>query len=135
MKFSPYKAGSAPAQPGPATAPRPTAQPQRPVVTAPPAVSRGLLIVVSGALAGQRLDLGAQPVSIGKGPSTLQITDDPTVSTRHAEISLAQGAFVLTDLGSTNGTFVNNQRITHPARLSDGDLLRFGNTQMKFRTE
>jgi hypothetical protein len=139
MKFSPYKSGAAPqptGAPAPAAAPpRPTTQPQRPVATAPPAVSRGLLIVVSGALAGQRLEVGAQPVSIGKGPSTLQISDDPTVSTRHAEISLTRGAFVLTDLGSTNGTFVNNQRITQAVRLSDGDLLRFGNTQMKFRTE
>ena len=78
---------------------------------------------------------GAQPVTIGKGPSTLQIADDPAVSTRHAELALRGGVFVVTDLGSTNGTFVNNQRITQPTRLGDGDLLRFGNTQMKFRAE
>jgi pSer/pThr/pTyr-binding forkhead associated (FHA) protein len=142
MKFSPYKTGggAAPAQQQAAPAqpqhqPRVTQQPQGPVAAAPPAVTRGLLIVVSGALSGTRVDVGAQPVSIGKGPATLQITDDPTVSTRHAEVALSRGAFVLTDLGSTNGTFVNNQRITQPVRLSDGDLLRFGSTQMKFRTE
>jgi pSer/pThr/pTyr-binding forkhead associated (FHA) protein len=93
------------------------------------------LIVVSGGLAGRRFEVGAQPITIGKGPSTLQITDDPTVSTRHAELALRGGAFVVTDVGSTNGTFVNNQRITQPTRLGDGDLLRFGNTQLKFRTE
>jgi pSer/pThr/pTyr-binding forkhead associated (FHA) protein len=38
-------------------------------------------------------------------------------------------------VGSTNGTFVNNHRLTQPMRLNDGDLLRCGNTQMKFRTE
>jgi pSer/pThr/pTyr-binding forkhead associated (FHA) protein len=90
---------------------------------------------VSGALAGRRVDVGAQPITIGKGPATLQIGDDAAVSTRHAELALRGGAFVVTDLGSTNGTFVNSQRITQPTRLGDGDLLRFGNTQMKFRTE
>jgi FHA domain len=137
MKFSPYKNTGAQAAvaPKPATALRPVApapQPQPPPERAP---TRGTLIVVSGALAGQRVDVGAQPVLIGKGPATLQITDDPTVSTRHAEVALRGGAFVVTDLGSTNGTFVNNHRLTQPTRLSDGDLLRCGNTQLKFRAE
>ena len=79
--------------------------------------------------------MSAQPLTIGKGPSTLQVADDPTVSTRHAEVALRGGLFVVTDLGSTNGTFVNNQRITQPTRLADGDLLRFGNTQLKFRAD
>ncbi|HEY1587894.1 MAG TPA: FHA domain-containing protein, partial [Polyangia bacterium] len=123
MKFSPYKTGSAQPQ-APAHVP--------PVVRAP---TRGVLTVVSGALAGRRVDVGAQPITIGKGPATLQIGDDAAVSTRHAELALRGGAFVVTDLGSTNGTFVNSQRIAQPTRLGDGDLLRFGNTQMKFRTE
>jgi len=142
MKFSPYKNAAVSHQPSavsPAQAVRPAAparpatasQPQ-PVVRAP---TRGVLIVVSGALAGQRIDVGAQPVTVGKGPATLQISDDPTVSTRHAEVALRGGAFVVTDLGSTNGTFVNNQRIAQPTRVNDGDLLRFGNTQLKFRAE
>jgi hypothetical protein len=139
MKFSPYKNAAGPqaaAPPQAAARPapvRPTPAPQpAPVVRAP---TRGVLIVVSGALAGQRVDVGAQPVTVGKGPATLQITDDPAVSTRHAELALRSGAFVVTDLGSTNGTFVNNQRIAQPTRLNDGDLLRFGNTQLKFRAE
>jgi hypothetical protein len=135
MKFSPYKNAAAPHAPAPAAAPvaRPAPAPQpAPVVRAP---TRGVLIVVSGALAGRRVDVGAQPISVGKGPATLQITDDPAVSTRHAELAQRGGGFVVTDLGSTNGTFVNNQRITQPTQLGDGDLLRFGNTQMKFRAE
>jgi pSer/pThr/pTyr-binding forkhead associated (FHA) protein len=140
MKFSPYKNAAAPqTQQSQAHAPRaqPPSRPQAPahvppVVRAP---TRGVLIVVSGELAGRRVDVGAQPITIGKGPATLQISDDPAVSTRHAELALRGGAFVVTDLGSTNGTFVNSQRIAQPTRLGDGDLLRFGNTQMKFRTE
>jgi pSer/pThr/pTyr-binding forkhead associated (FHA) protein len=97
--------------------------------------AHGMVIVISGALSGQRIAVGAQPLTVGKGPATLQITDDPAVSTRHAQIAIDRGMFVITDLGSTNGTFVNNQRITTPVRLSDGDLVRFGNTQIKFRVE
>ncbi len=136
MKFSPYKnagAGAPSAQRPAVPAPQqPQAAPQPQVVRAP---TRGVLIVVSGARAGQRVDVGAQPVSIGKGPATLQIADDPAVSTRHAALALRGDAFVVTDLGSTNGTFVNNQRIAQPTPLGDGDLLRFGQTQMKFRAE
>lgn len=124
------------------TRPARAATPQRaaaggePSATAAPTrAPRGLIILVSGARAGERLDVGAQPITVGKGPSTLQITDDPTVSTRHAQIHADSAGFVVTDLGSTNGTFVNNQRITQPTRLSDGDLVRFGNTQIKFRID
>ena len=137
MKFSPYKNAAA-QQPQHAHAPPARAQTQPPAPAHAPVVrapTRGILIVVSGALAGSRIEIGAAPTTIGKGPSTLQIADDPTVSTRHAELALRGGVFVVTDLGSTNGTFVNNQRIAQPTRLSDGDLLRFGNTQMKFRAE
>ncbi|MGZ3406549.1 MAG: FHA domain-containing protein [Polyangia bacterium] len=137
MKFSPYKNAAVGQQPS-AVSPAQAARPAAPAVQQPQvarAPTRGTLIVVSGALAGHRVDVGAQPITIGKGPSTLQIADDPTVSTRHAELALRGGAFVVTDLGSTNGTFVNSQRIAQPTRLGDGDLLRFGNTQMKFRTE
>jgi hypothetical protein len=142
MKFSPYRAGQAPQAQAPQAAQpsQPVPQPMAPIAVAgrvepAAAAARGVLVVVSGALAGQRVDVGAQPVSIGKGPSSLQIADDPAVSTRHAELAQRGTAFVVTDLGSTNGTFVNSQRIAQPTRLNDGDLLRFGNTQMKFRIE
>ncbi len=140
MKFSPYRDGKAQPQTQAPPAAQPAPQPIAPVAVAgrvepTAATARGVLIVVSGALAGQRVDVGAQPVSVGKGPSSLQIGDDPAVSTRHAELAQRGTLFVVTDLGSTNGTFVNSQRIAQPTRLNDGDLLRFGNTQMKFRIE
>jgi pSer/pThr/pTyr-binding forkhead associated (FHA) protein len=65
----------------------------------------------------------------------LQIADDPAVSTRHAELAQRGTLFVVTDVGSTNGTFVNSQSIAQPTRPNDGALLRFGNTQTKFRIE
>ncbi len=109
-----------------------------PVAAARPAgAARGTVIVVGGALNGTRVGIavGAAPSAIGKGPATLQILDDPSVSTRHAQISGEPQGITVTDLGSTNGTFVNNQRISRPTLLQDGDLVRFGNTQIKFRAE
>ena len=111
MKFSPYKTGGPQPAPGssataagraattgqsaPVTGQSgPVAQSgqaaQGHVTQSAPAArasapTRGTLIVVSGALAGQRVEVSAQPISIGKGPATLQISDDPAVSTRHAK--------------------------------------------------
>jgi len=62
------------------------------------------------------------------------LPDDAALSTRHAQITQQRGAYVLEDLGSTNGTFVNGERITKTV-LRDGDLLRLGNTQLKFRLD
>ncbi|MCU1282931.1 MAG: domain containing protein [bacterium] len=134
MKFSPFRNAAVSRQPS-AVTPEERTSAQPAAAAAVRAPTRGVLIVVSGGLAGRRVEVGAQAITIGKGPSTLQIDDDPAVSTRHAELALRGGAFVVTDLGSTNGTFVNSQRIAQPTRLGDGDLLRFGNTQLKFRTE
>ncbi len=126
------------ANPGPVGRRAPAAAPAAAPVAAPvaAAIRSGTLVVVSGALAGQRVTVtfGAAAVTIGKGPSTLQITDDPSVSTRHAQVAAEQAGIVLYDVGSTNGTFVNSQRVSAPTLLSDGDLIRFGNTQVKFRT-
>jgi len=135
-RFATTRQPGSPSQPMQKVA-APVQAPQQQPVAAPvqAAAARGVLIVVSGALAGQRLSLSAQPFTIGKGPSTLQITDDPTVSTRHAQLSADRGGFIVTDLGSTNGSFVNNTRVTQPTRVQDGDLLRFGNTTIKFRVE
>jgi len=56
------------------------------------------------------------------GDATVQI-DSPLVSREHARLEQAAGAWVLTDLGSTNGTFVNGKRITRPCELSPGDRI------------
>jgi len=98
----------------------------------------GTLIAVTGGLAGQRFAVAAgASLTVGKGAGhPVTVGDDPTVSTNHCEILHDGAGFVLRDLGSTNGTFLNGHRMTGAARLGDGDLLRCGaNTQFKFRVD
>ena len=91
-------------------------------------------MVVSGKQSGQRIALDKGPVVFGKN-SPLPLDDDPAISGRHAQVYADAHSLVVADLGSTNGTFVNNQRISAPTRIADGDLLRFGNTIVKLRME
>ncbi|MBU3665256.1 MAG: FHA domain-containing protein [Chthoniobacterales bacterium] len=58
--------------------------------------------------------------------------DEGSVSSRHAEIVVADDAAVLRDLGSTNGTFVNGERVTGESPLSEGDEVYFGNVRSVF---
>ncbi|MYZ38385.1 MULTISPECIES: FHA domain-containing protein, partial [unclassified Streptomyces] len=74
---------------------------------------------------------GPYPLRIGRDPMNgLRLSHD-TVSRLHAELSMQGGAWVLRDLGSTNGTTVNGRRVTVTAVVHDGDLVSFG--QMSFR--
>ena len=91
-------------------------------------VGAGSLILPSG----QRISLGDRPVTVGRLPEcTIPLTDQ-NVSRRHAEIRPGRGAYVIADLGSTNGTMVNGSRIAGEQRLSDGDILSFGSTYVRF---
>ncbi|MSP61401.1 MAG: FHA domain-containing protein [Myxococcales bacterium] len=124
-----------PAVPGKATGPQPIAA-RAPVQAA--SVRGGTLMAVTGGLYGQRFPLPMNaPFTIGKGPGhALTIGDDPSVSTHHCELRFDGAGFVLRDLGSTNGTFLNGHRLAAPQRLSDGDLVRCGvNTQFKLRID
>ncbi len=80
---------------------------------------------------GERLQLGEQVVTIGRRPeSTIQL-GDPNVSRNHAEIRPHGNGWVVVDLGSTNGSRVNGNRIsTH--ELHEGDEISFGNTVLHF---
>ncbi len=70
---------------------------------------------------------------IGKGPQNEIILTDPSVSTSHALVAYDNGGFVISDLGSRNGTFVNETKITEPRRLQHGDLIKMGHCSINFR--
>jgi diguanylate cyclase (GGDEF)-like protein len=80
---------------------------------------------------GEFLELSDERFLIGRDPtSDLELADD-SVSRNHASLDSVAGDFILSDLGSTNGTYVNDQRI-ETRRLSPGDRIRFGNQIFKF---
>jgi hypothetical protein len=91
-------------------------------------VGAGSLVLPSG----QRVALGDRPVTIGRMSDCSIPLNDQNVSRRHAEIKPGRGAYVIADLGSTNGTMVNGIRIGGEQRLSDGDILSFGSTYVRF---
>ena len=74
-----------------------------------------------------------RPLSVGRRPEMdLAIVWDPKVSSLHAELTCVRGEWTLTDVGSTNGTFLNGERIKERRRLRDGDRLRIGSTVLVF---
>ena len=91
------------------------------------------LIVTEGALAGTRIALTGKPILIGRAnDSTLVLTDD-YASTRHARISETNNVWYLEDLGSTNGTYLGQAKVTEPTPLEAGAMIRIGRTAMELR--
>lgn len=83
---------------------------------------------------GRRVRVDQEPVVIGRSGDCGVCDPDPLVSRHHSRIELrADGRFQLTDLGSTNGTFVNDTR-TAAAVLADGDYVRVGGSIYRFLT-
>jgi NADPH-dependent 2,4-dienoyl-CoA reductase/sulfur reductase-like enzyme/pSer/pThr/pTyr-binding forkhead associated (FHA) protein len=72
--------------------------------------------------------------SIGRAPDNDVMLSDSLASSRHAEIRREHGDFLLFDLGSTNGTFLNDARVSTPAALRSGDVIRAGQTKLVFRS-
>lgn len=87
------------------------------------------LVVTHGRQAGLNLPLG-EGILIGRSADCQLVLDDDYASTRHARISRTQAGYQIEDLGSTNGSYLNNQRITAPVVFAVGDTLRIGRTQM-----
>lgn len=76
--------------------------------------------------------IGDDEVMIGRRPESDLVLDDPHVSLTHARIQRSKGAILLEDLGSTNGTFVNEQQVQGSIVLRHGDSVRFGILETRF---
>ena len=81
---------------------------------------------------GQRLAVTAHAITIGRLPECTIVLNDPNTSRRHAEIRRGLQGTTVVDLGSTNGTKVNGQRITGELTLAAGDIITVGNTHLRF---
>lgn len=71
------------------------------------------------------------PVVVGRSPNSDIVVDEPYVSATHARFSLQGPALVLEDLGSLNGTLVNNHLIEQAVTIRDGDEVQIGDTIMR----
>ncbi|HEY3981334.1 MAG TPA: FHA domain-containing protein [Streptosporangiaceae bacterium] len=116
------------------------ARPPRPA--APPAprrsgrVSRATpqqMVVTAGPLAGKTFPLTDAQITIGRADdATLVLTDD-YASTRHARIFPQDGQWIVEDLGSTNGTYLDRQKVTQPTPVPVGVPIRIGKTVLELR--
>ncbi len=93
---------------------------------------RPSLILHSGEHSGMRFAWQGKTMSLGRSPECDVCLESPGVSRRHAELRDEAGKVVLHDLGSSNGTQLNEVRIDAPATLKDGDLVRLGAAVLKF---
>ncbi len=91
-----------------------------------------LLTVAGGAMRGRSFRVGRSRQFIGRAPTADIVLTDPHLSRRHATVQLTAEGVSLTDLGSTNGTWLNDRRITGSVQLADGDLVRLGRTELRF---
>jgi hypothetical protein len=92
------------------------------------------LVVTAGPLSGTRITLGEQAILIGRADdSTLVLTDD-FASSRHARLTNRGGQWYVEDLGSTNGTYLDQQRVQGPLLIGSGQPIRIGQTVLELRS-
>lgn len=81
---------------------------------------------------GERVDLADRVITIGRLPECTISINDSNISRNHAEIRAGIATYVVADLNSTNGTLVNGTKIIGQHNLSDGDIISFGSTHVRF---
>ena len=92
------------------------------------------LIVTAGALSGTRIALDGRPIMLGRADDSTLVLDDDYASTRHARISQSGDDWYVEDLGSTNGTYLDRNKVAGPTRVPPGTPIRIGKTVIELRT-
>ena len=113
-----------------ATRPTPAPRPAR----APKRKASLRLVITEGALAGTTLPLSDQTVTIGRADSSTLVLTDDFVSNHHARLMRREGTWYLEDLGSTNGTYLDRQKVSDPTPLPTGVPVRIGKTVLELRS-
>jgi FHA domain-containing protein len=108
--------------------PRPNGKPQK--------SRRGqlhTLVVTGGALKGTTIDLSEQQITLGRANDATLVLNDDYASSRHARIFPQDGQWIVEDLGSTNGTYLDRQKVTRPTPVPAGVPVRIGKTVLELR--
>jgi Inner membrane component of T3SS, cytoplasmic domain len=114
-------------------------QPQAPRPGRPsraPRPGRGsprILVVTAGALKGTTIDLAQQQITLGRANDATLVLNDDYASSRHARIFPQDGQWIVEDLGSTNGTYLDRQKVTRPMPVPLGVPIRIGKTVLELR--
>ncbi|GAA4676008.1 FHA domain-containing protein FhaB/FipA [Frondihabitans cladoniiphilus] len=129
---------SAAAPPAPAAAPpapqTPREQtPRTPVPPSNPDAPATRLVITNGAKSGLEMPLGDGPLTIGRSNESNLIIRDDYTSTHHARLMLWNGKWVVQDLDSTNGTFVDGSRVTVPTPVPVGTTVTIGTTSFELK--
>jgi hypothetical protein len=84
---------------------------------------------------GEDFELDSAQLTIGRGgQNDIAIRTDEYASARHARFEPRQDGVWVQDLGSTNGTYLNGTRLEHPRRLTRGDVIRIGETDLRYES-
>ena len=112
----------------------PQRQPQRP--PRQPTPGRGaprFLVVTEGGLSGVSVDLTDQQITLGRANDATLVLNDDYASSRHARIFPQDGQWLVEDLGSTNGTYLDRQKVARPTPVPVGVPIRIGKTVLELR--
>jgi pSer/pThr/pTyr-binding forkhead associated (FHA) protein len=99
------------------------------------AVNPGRLVVIQSQVltVGEEFGLDAKPLTVGRGTQNdVSIDGDEFASARHVRVEPRRDGVWVSDVGSTNGTYVNGVRIDRPRKLVQGDVVRVGETELRF---
>jgi FHA domain len=98
-------------------------------------INPGRLVVIESAIVkvGEEFDLNSSPLTIGRSENNdVALEGDEFASARHVRVEPRRDGVWVNDLGSTNGTFVNGVQIDRPRKLVNGDVVRVGETELRF---
>lgn len=91
------------------------------------------MVVLEGSLKGTEISLAGAPITIGRASDSTLVLNDDYASNRHARLYPHEGVWVVEDLGSTNGTYLDRMRLTAPTVVSPGTPIRVGKTVFELR--
>jgi hypothetical protein len=91
------------------------------------------LLVTGGTLTGTSIGLADQQITIGRANDATLVLSDDYASSRHARLFPQDGQWIVEDLGSTNGTYLDRQKVTQPTPVPAGVPIRIGKTVLELR--